>query len=243
MWQAKLAGDAFDLETIESIFSTGDPTVSVDASGDYLLESASFFDALSQWTEVQVAADLLLERMNGAAKAQDLSYRPVRLGDEFRDVQGGVVVNTVRALTAEVRARAHVAAAISGGTIPKVAPVPPGKEWVSLAESSTDVAEVLGLLGSDSRLTWQTLYKILEIISHDVGSQQGVRDHGWTSMAQLKEFTRAADHPEVSGREARHARMRGSSPKRSMTLDEGRALIQTLFRSWVDWIVAGKPPA
>ena len=55
-WQAKLAGDPFGLSTLENIFNTGDPTVSVDANGDYVLESASAFGSLNQWTEVQAAA-------------------------------------------------------------------------------------------------------------------------------------------------------------------------------------------
>lgn len=49
---------------------------------------------------------------------------------------------------------------------------------------------------------------------------------------ELSAFTGSAKRPDVSGGDARHARMSGTPPNRTMILDEGRNLIRLLIANW-----------
>jgi hypothetical protein len=57
---------------------------------------------------------------------------------------------------------------------------------------------------------------------------------GWTTKADLSAFTGSADHNRVAGiHEARHARMSGDLPKRTMTREEAQGYIRGLARDWL----------
>ena len=79
---------------------------------------------------------------------------------------------------------------------------------------------------SAEKLGWGELYKVYEIICHAVGGQGGLFNPGWTSKPELRRFTGSANRPDVSGAEARHARMSGDRPAQVMTLDEGQVYIR-----------------
>jgi len=44
---------------------------------------------------------------------------------------------------------------------------------------------------------------------------------------EISAFGASANNPDVSGEAARHARHKGSAPRHSMTIDEGRTLRTT----------------
>jgi hypothetical protein len=45
-----------------------------------------------------------------------------------------------------------------------------------------------------------------------------------------------ANRSEVSGDLARHARLKGDPPRRTMTLGEARQLVGALVTRWLDWL-------
>ena len=246
VWRAQLSGDEFDLETLANHFNAGDPTV--QKVGDvFLLGSALFYsisepDEVTKAVAVRDAAVELLELINGAAKIDSLSYRPVGLsGRIHREVDGDTNIHILA--SAEMRMRFQLTAVATGGTVLAIPPQAPAQQWVSTAASDGDVDEVLRLFGAQATIGWGALFKVLEIIEHNVGGRPVVVSHQWATSRRLSIFTGSADHPALSGREARHARLAGSTPTRSMTLDEGRALMQALFQQWFDWIKAGRAPA
>jgi hypothetical protein len=105
---------------------------------------------------------------------------------------------------------------------------------VPLAQTHPDVAEVLDILGNaDPAPDWAELYKVHEILLDNV---TGLYQRGWVTRDQISTFTASANRREVSGDLARHARLKGDPPMRTMTLGEARRLIGALVTRWLDWL-------
>jgi hypothetical protein len=112
---------------------------------------------------------------------------------------------------------------------------------VQLAQTHPDVAEVLDVLGNaDSAPNWSDLYKVYEILLNNV---PGFYQRGWVTRDQISTFTASANRKEVSGDLARHARLKGDLPKRTMTLVEARQLIGSLVIAWLDWLRSSSNPS
>ena len=102
-----------------------------------------------------------------------------------------------------------------------------GPAYLRVANVDANVREVLKLLGGDFA-DWMTLYKVYEVIRDDGDPAR------WATKAEYRVFTGSANHPLVSGSDGRHARAPSPSPpKRTMTIDEGRAFIQRVALAWI----------
>ena len=104
---------------------------------------------------------------------------------------------------------------------------------MQLAQTHSDVAEVLDILGNVEPPDWSDLYRVHEILLDNVPQ---FYEHGWVTRDQISTFTASANRREVSGDLARHARLKGDPPKRTMTLAEARQLIRGLVITWLDWL-------
>jgi hypothetical protein len=227
--KARLKGHDFDLFTLAELFREGDPAVASDAEGHYLSFAApnGLFDDGSRLYE---AVSLLLHRVNGVARACMSDFRPVGLVGRFDDETGRQAA-VVLAETAEARARAFPAAVMVDGQQPPMTS-PPGPGYVQLAAVHPDVAEVLEILGkADLAPNWADLFKVFEIVNNNV---TGLRKRGWITSEEIRAFTASANRPDISGADARHARMSGDPPKRTMTLIEARQMIGALVTGWLD---------
>lgn len=113
---------------------------------------------------------------------------------------------------------------------------PRGTRYAQVAKTHPDVAEVLAILGAgEDHLNWRDhLYRVFEIIRHNVGGHDALIAKGWNSREDISAFTVSANSPRVSGEAARHARLNGGVPKRAMGLDEGRSFISQLVLAWMD---------
>jgi hypothetical protein len=111
---------------------------------------------------------------------------------------------------------------------------------VQLARTHPDVAEVLDIFGNaDPAPDWSDLYKVHEILLDNVPD---FYKRGWVTKDQISTFTASANRKEVSGDLARHARLKGDAPKRTMTLVEARQLIFGLVTRWLDWLRSSSSP-
>lgn len=175
---------------------------------------------------------MLLRRVNGVAQTLRSDFRPVDLTGRFSD-EVGQQHQVVLADSAVARARANVITVSGGGEQPP-APPAPGPGYVQLSLIHPDVAEVLDILGNaDPAPDWSDLYKIHEILLDNV---PGFYQRGWVTKDQISIFTASANRKEVSGDLARHARLKGDPPKRTMTLAEARQLIGSVVTAWLDWL-------
>jgi hypothetical protein len=87
-------------------------------------------------------------------------------------------------------------------------------------------------MGQTEPLGWVELYKVHEIVRHSIMPKK-IYKLGWATKSDDRAFTGSADRPDVSGRDARHARMPGLPPRRTMSLAEGRSYISDLVTKWV----------
>ena len=143
-WKAWLEGHEFDLETLRELFRAGDPLVAQDPSDGYYLESSALQDSNGQLDHS--AAEPLVKRINGVARAADQGFRPVHLRGRYTAPDGTMSVVAI-AGTAEARSKAWAAAVVVSGGVPVPEPPPKGPRYVELAEQDADVADVLRVLG------------------------------------------------------------------------------------------------
>ena len=229
--KARLNGHEFDLLTLAELFGEGDPAVATDNEGYYLRLSVPD-ELFGDGGGLHNAASVLLRRIHGVARTLSSDVRPVGLSGRFSD-ETGRHHQVVLADSAQVRARANpVRVSVGGEQAP--APPAPGPGYVQLAQTHPDVAEVLDLLGNaDPAPDWSDLYKVHEILLDNV---PGFYQRGWVTRGQISTFTASANRREVSGDLARHARLKGDPPRRTMTLGEARQLIGALVTRWLDWL-------
>jgi hypothetical protein len=245
--KARLEGHSLDLDTLARLFRQGDPHVGVDDK-DYFLTSARLDGLIDDGSKLYEVASSLLLTVNGAARVLDSGFRPVRLTLTFSDDTGaspdivlvppgsaelnmrivaGVVANGVQVLDAEGEASAEQ----------QQAPPPPGPEYVELAKNNRDVGEALKILGKENpSLDWNDLYKVYEIVRANVGNEETLIAKDWVPKDDIKAFTASANRPDISGDEARHARVSSSPPRRTrpMTRSEAQQLITKLVGRWVE---------
>jgi hypothetical protein len=86
------------------------------------------------------------------------------------------------------------------------------------------VTEALTIMSQPVALGWIELYRVFEVVRDSVKPNRLVNT-GLASADDLKGFTASANRPDVSGAEARHARMSGEPPMQHMSLPEGRQFI------------------
>ncbi|RLK61896.1 hypothetical protein [Actinokineospora cianjurensis] len=249
--RALLDGHEFDLAALARRFSEGDPRIIVADGGTFLeasaLGSADFTDG-GQLVEI---ASGILARLNGWATLDDPSYRPVKLGYRFhRDhPQGGGSdahlmagdqarlrddLTVVVVGTAEARMSAFPVMTVGGATSSQPA-TPDGYRQLKRATDHPDVDDLLLLLGRAEHIGWDQLWKAMEIIKVACGGKAALLATGWVTSDDLDEFGYAANHPDASGTDARHARRPPATPPgRVMSLAEGQQFVRDLSRRWVD---------
>ena len=231
-WKAWLDGHVFDLETLGVLFRDGDPLIARDPSGEYYLESQALQDSMGQLNHS--AADALIKRINGVARAVDQGFRPVQLRGRYTAPDGTTSV-VVSAEVAEGRSKVTAVATVLSNGVPVPEPPPPGPRYVKLAEQDPNVADVLRVLGQPGPLDWYDIYKAWEIVEHAVGGWRQVETRGWATKADIDRLTASANHPGISGDEARHARMPGTpGPNRMMTMSEADTLVRRLVANWIE---------
>jgi len=230
-WKAWLDGHAYDLETLGELFRAGDPLVAEDIPDGYYLKSSAMQDSNGQ--PDHNAAEALVRRVNGVGRVADEDFRPVHLVGRYTTPDGKTSV-VVSGDTAEVRSRARVGTVLIDG-VPVPQPPPKGPRYVALAAQHPDVADALRVLGQPGPLDWYDIYKAWEIVEHAVGGWRQVVAQGWTTRVDIERLTASANHPGISGDEARHARQPGApGPNRIMTLREADGLVRRLVANWIE---------
>jgi len=233
VWRAALTGAEIDLELLGDIFAEGDWIVSKDTAVDGIERWLLITPEIGSATQLEGAAEATrncVALINSAAMASHNGYRPVELQGQFVDEQGHVSAVALAGL-AEARATLRGNATLIGpdGVVIQ-APPPPERSWLAKAGSNNDIAEVLELLATQLLPDFVTLYKVLEIVEHDVGN---VHRRGWASRAERKAFGLSCNHPAASGRAARHARMPGwIGGAGTMTPLEARAFVCRVVVAW-----------
>jgi hypothetical protein len=155
-WKAWLEGHVFDLDTLTGLFRVGDPLVAKDPQDGYYLESPVLQDSNDQLD--QNAAEALVKRIDGVARAADQGFRSVHLSGRYTAPDETTSVMAI-AGTAEARSMASGASVVLSSGVPVPQPPPKRPRYVRLAEQEADVADVLRALGQPDPLDWYDIYK------------------------------------------------------------------------------------
>ncbi|MDQ4032146.1 MAG: hypothetical protein M3332_07740, partial [Actinomycetota bacterium] len=154
-------------------------------------------------------APVVLQRINGLARAKNSSYRPVSLSGRYQE--GDIRHQVVRVVdTAECREQAMpIIPLINGAPVPS--PPLPGPRYAALASVDADVAEVLEIMGRPEAPNWIDLYKVYEIIEY-TGQLKVAMAGAGISSNRASVFVRTACHPDAGGPDARHGRSKQDPP-------------------------------
>lgn len=244
--KAWLKGHEFDLEVLVELFPVGDVRVIKEVDKYYL--AATEIDSPPAVREFHEVASKVLQRVNGMARAmRPNDYRPVELVGQYQVGEGmhhvalvdyaeareQALPVTVVVGSSEIEARSRLTA--EGTVIRNGEPAPhplPGPRYLALVAQHPDVAEVLDILGA-AEPKWVELYKVYEIVRDNIRPDAMV-DKGWSTEQEKRAFTGSANRPDTSGSDARHARMSGKPPERTMSLQEARRFIGNLVVHWID---------
>jgi hypothetical protein len=226
--KARLDGHEFDLQELADWLPSGNIRVAKDDVGYYL--SAAVIDNPPEGKTFHEAAQDLLPIVNGIGSLRSAKFRPVKLDGRYQDSEKRHTV--VGAGTIELRFHAPAVGIVTGPD-GKVKPQPPprGIAYAGLV-ANPEVAEALTTLGTPAG-GWFELYKVYEII-RDAVKPIALDKSGLATKDEIRAFTGSADRPDVSGIGARHARMGGGPPKRTMTELQAREFIGRLLRAWMD---------
>jgi hypothetical protein len=229
--KARLDGHEFDLQDLADWLPSGDIRVAKDDMGYYL--SAAVIDNPPEGKTFYEAAHDLLPIVNGMGRLKSAKFRPVKLDGRYQDGEKRHTVVGVG--TIEVRSRVHAVGIITGPD-GKVKPQPPtpGIAYAGLT-GRPEVAEALTILATPAG-GWVELYKVYEII-RDAVSPIPLDKSGLATKEEISAFTCSANRPDVGGLAARHARIAGGLPKRTMTELQAHEFIGRLMRAWMDALV------
>jgi hypothetical protein len=77
------------------------------------------------------------------------------------------------------------------------------------------------------------MYRIHEVIEHDLGGENAMKKKGWGSANDLKRFKHSANSVNVGGDEARHGKEIQDPPKNPMSVEEADAYLQYVVQAWL----------
>jgi len=237
IWEVRVEGQARDLQRLAQVFTSAPLAVVRNDANEYLVTSDRFI-GLTDHSAVHSAASEVLTLLGGALQFQFGSHEPLETGPAFRRHGDGrrdtfimVKGSELRLVTGDVT---FVVTDKDGNPVAPPEPqIPPLRKVVNLALQRDAVAKALRLLGS-APMGWIDLYRLVEVIEHDVGGEDALVDADWTTRTQLKRFKHSANSVSVAGDEARHGKETTQSPRAPMTLEEARTYVDYLLHAWID---------
>lgn len=229
--KAELKGNEFDLDALVQLFPSGPIRVVRENGGHYLL--ADEIDNRPQGVQYYEVAPTILDMVNGLARVADAAYQPVELSGYYFEGERRHVVVRAESVVVRVRARTPSVLVTNSDGVVQAPPPPPSPQRAAVAATHPDVSEALAIMSQAAALGWGELYKVFEIVRDSV-KPSTLDKSGLARAHDLKAFRASANRPDLSGADARHARMSGEPPKHHMSLPEGRQFISDLVRNWID---------
>ncbi len=229
-WATKLAGDSFDLEALAESLVDSDAKVYREGQDFYL--ASDEFENFDDAKMVLATANDMVSMLSGGCRLALSSKAPIRVDGVFRLKTNGIRDAFVFASgRIEIRGRARMSLKRADGTV-ETHPESSMQHWLRVARTDKAVANVLRLLSSGN-FDWTNLYRVLEIISHDVGGGDTIASNGWATKNAMTLFKHTACSPTVSGLAARHGVQKGQPPAKPMSASDAESLITSIAHAWL----------
>jgi hypothetical protein len=230
-WVVELGGDASDLSALAKSLTDGDVVVSYDGN-KYSLTSG-LLETIDDAKAVHEKAKDIVSMLNGACRlAMDAADTISVDGLRRHGDNGSVEVYAFTSDTLILGGSFSGTVTHPDGTREDFHPADPVKQWAAIALTNDAVANVLRIL-SGGPLDWVNLYRMLEIVEHDVGGLTTIYSKGWATKASVKLFMRTAGHPGAVGLEARHGASNTLPPPKPMPISEAKALLKSIIHAWL----------
>lgn len=231
-WEVVVDGTDADLTLLVNLVERSD--IQFSRQGDQVILRANSFERFSEAVEVKAEAERILTSLSGSVS--------LRLSMMLR-LRAGTICRIGPGYRRESHAFANVAIARTRVMPPRVTVTrEDGLEDVMSPQSEVDrildvalrdpIVERVLRLRSNPRRDWSDLYRIYEIVEHDVGKRTIIRN-GWASDNELTRFARSASSVTVAGDTARHGVERQDPPPRPLTLAEANSLIDRILEKWL----------
>ncbi len=220
-WLITLEGSERDVEFLVQFLSQSPFSVVDGPTGKALTLPGLPRDADSE--AVQVAANTLIEIVNGATRLYNDRFDSVRfvkvsrLGDDGKWQGYGYLTVGPRSTHLTVYREGDDTLA----------------HWVSTGLLDEDVGRALGLFGS-LEPTWKNLYLVFEVIVESIGGQNALEAKGWVPASDIRRYKQTANSYRAIGREARHAKLSFQPPPNPMSLNEAHELVRTILSVWLE---------
>lgn len=228
-WKVHITKIAGNRELLEGVFDE----VGFSLDGDFLVSDK--FEALDEPVEITKLLDSLRDRINRLSEADpDLDMR-FQSGSIHQETADGVTARHSVTVAVGVGAITAAGQAVVVANGPKTGSEAERAEQElrrkvarasKILEADDEVLRALELLKGGPVDT----YKAWEIIRDDLGR----RRYKFAPEPEFKRFTGSLNHPDVSGQNARHERLKNPPPKNPMTEHEWRSFAKRLADHWID---------
>lgn len=192
--RAWLAGDEEDLQYLADTLTAGDVQVAKDGQRYYMTAIEMDNSPIAAWK--------LITRINGLARTQNPAFGTVKLigaYDQDRGVNGFLPVVRLASQT-QLAATTGV---INPDGLLKLHPLPAEPDYLTYAAQSTDVANVLEIMGQLRPPHFPELYKVYEIMQHANALKVAMELAG-VSHKQISQFTLTANRQAVIDADLQH---------------------------------------
>jgi hypothetical protein len=226
-WYIQLIGEELDFNDIER--SLKNYRWNLYKEQDEVFITNEDLDETNDSKEVKSHAEEFVDILNGALKCLYGDYNTVLVATivEFDKITGDRKKN-VFVKVKRSRPRIRVNLSIQEKRKPNATTI---EKWLNIAEENDSVRLVLHFYKQPS---WWNLYKIYEIISEDIGTENKLKKKMYVSANELSRFTGTAQSRKHIGDEARHAANKYKGHLNPMILDEAKRLIKQVFEKWID---------
>ena len=236
-WRVRIDGSPGDLEHLGRHFTSETWRVLLDESDDrYVFESESF-NALTEAQEVLNKAEQEVQALSGVLKILRGSHELLRIDGIYRLREDGkrdyFLFPKSAVFTSEFGEPTITVTDAAGNIVSPPSPPPRTVRLARLAASDAAVSKVLRLLASPDASAWVGMYRVHEVIEHDLGGLYPMQSRGWGSAGDLKRFKHSANSVKVGGDSARHGKEVEAPPMNPMTLPEAEAYLNYVVQAWL----------
>lgn len=237
MWQILIEGWEPDLKYLEKHFASGSDRIKRDSqTGNYIFDSESLHEA-NTYEQVLQRTREQLAVLSGILITFRNSPHPLNIKEIYRlNSHGG------KEFFLEVHEAIHAfdsteCTLSTSGSEKKASlePSPPSPVLLTaqLALREPSVAKAMRLLAADDRKSWVNMYRILEVVTADVGGERKLPAFGWCSAKDLDRFKHSSNSVAVAGDSARHGKESCSPPSDPMSLEQASDFLHKVLQAWL----------
>lgn len=238
-WQIGLEGRRIDIDALREVAPFWGYQIESSEDGFPTL-SGGDLDTCQDDREIRERAVAVLRELNGLANSEFGNHKAVSLSDRMWRVREDGGRDTFLMLAPAVMR-------IKGGAIgvvtdpdgtAKEPPPDPRAEFFGRIKSDPKLREIIGAMGVE--LSWQKLRVASEkVVALVDGRGRGnnynaLVKHRYAEQEQIDQFKANVEDPRLGGTEAVHGVARGPLKGTKMSVEEGRAFVVGLLRSYVD---------